>query len=246
MKYMIPVIMVLCHFIVLTVLTARETKDAVSKHLLVDTKCSRCHTLKRVFIMPRPAEAWKNIVEEMRDKNPEWITSEEAQQIISEIVSILPERIRAATSERKDYEDARLLFVDRCTSCHSINRILLKDKTTGEWRETVDRMQSEASEYITKEDASRITQFLSERADVLKEDAGGNIFVAKCLICHPGEQILLETHDRDGWEKIVKKMQVITRDTLPSARFGYEEAKLVVDLLVKTQGPKTNNNSTQP
>lgn len=225
---------------------AQETKDAVSKPLLVDIKCSRCHTLKRVFIMPRPVEIWKNIVEEMRNKNPEWITPEEAQQIFSEIVSVLPERIRMATSERKDYEDVRLLFVDRCAACHSINRILLKDKTAEEWKETVERMRSEASEYITREDADRIARFLSERADVLKEDAGSNIFVAKCLICHPGEQILLETHDRDGWEKIIKKMQLIARDTLPFAKFSYEESKLVVDLLVKTQGPKTKNSSAQP
>jgi len=38
-------------------------------------------------------------------------------------------------------------------------------------------------------------------------------------------------------------MQNIARDTFPMARFGNEEAALVVDLLVKTQGPKTHTGS---
>ncbi len=33
-------------------------------------------------------------------------------------------------------------------------------------------------------------------------------------------------------------MRAIARDNLPMARFGNEEAKMIVDLLVKTQGPK--------
>ncbi|MFQ5956298.1 MAG: hypothetical protein ACE5KK_00815 [Candidatus Brocadiales bacterium] len=239
-RYPLLGMMLLCYFVTSATLAAQDTIDLTRKPILVDVKCSRCHTLKRVFVVPRPVDEWRDVVEEMMDKNPQWISPEEAKQIVSEIVGTWPERVQAMTSERQEYEDARLLFVDRCTLCHSINRILLKDKTAEEWRETVERMRSEAEEYITTKDAERIAHFLSERAHVLKEDVGGTIFVAKCLICHPGERILLETHDRAGWERIVKEMQDIARDTLPMARFGHEDAELVVDLLVKTQGPKTS------
>ena len=233
-------IVLFCHFVLPAALASQSPTGGP---LLVDVKCSKCHTLKRVFITPRPVEEWRDVVEEMMDKNLAWISPEEAQQIVNDIINTWPERVQAITSERKSYEDARFLFVDRCTLCHSINRILLKDKTPEEWKETVERMRLDAGGYITEEDAERIARFLSERVDVLKEDAGGNIFVAKCLICHPGEQILMETHDKAGWEEIVKKMQNLARDTFPMARFGNEEAALVVDLLVKTQGPKTRTGS---
>lgn len=236
-RYLLLVAVLLCHFVPPA---AQASPTPAGRPLLIDVKCSKCHTLKRVFITPRSVEEWRDIVEEMMDKNQQWISPEEAQQIVDEIINTWPERVQALTGERKYYEDSRFLFIDRCTLCHSVNRILLKNKTAEEWKETVERMRSEAGDYITREDAERIARFLSERADVLKEDAGGNIFVAKCLICHPGEQILLETHDKAGWEEIVKKMQNIARDTFPMARFGNEEAKLVVELLVKTQGPKTS------
>ena len=227
---------VLICFSTSTLTTAQAQTNSTSQSSLVDIKCSKCHTLKRIFVMFRPVEEWRTIVQEMMNKNPQWIRQEEIQMIINEIVKISPERIQATITEKKNYEDARFLFVDRCSICHSINRVLIKNKMAEEWQETVERMRSEAYEYIKKEDAERITHFLIERIDLLREDAGGRIFVAKCLICHPGEQILLETHDRPGWEKIVEKMQTISRDTLLQVRLNHEEVKLVVELLVKTQG----------
>lgn len=235
-RYLLPGAVLLCGFLMPVALASHTP---AGRPVLVDVKCSRCHTLKRVFITPRPVEEWRDVVEEMMDKNPRWISPEEAQQIVDEIMNTWPERVRTMAGERRRYEDARFLFIDRCTLCHSINRILLKNKTAEEWAETVERMRSGAGDYITEEDAERIARFLSERADVLKEDLGGNIFVAKCLICHPGEQILLETHDKAGWQEIVRKMQGIAQDTLPAAVINDEEAELVVDLLVKTQGLKT-------
>lgn len=230
--------MFLYHFIISDGLMAQGPAGSANSTHLVDVKCSKCHTLKRVFLMPRSESEWRDVVEEMMDKNPEWISPEEAQHIIGEILTTWSERAEATIRERREYEDARFLFIDRCTLCHSINRVLLKDKTAEEWKKTVEKMRSGAKEYITEEDAERIANFLSERGEILKEDAGATIFVARCLICHPGERILLETHTRTGWEKIVKEMQKIARDTLPTAGFGPDEVKLVVDLLVKTQGPK--------
>lgn len=241
--YSIFLIVLAYHFISPATLVAQGAGDTPKKPLLVDAKCSKCHTLKRVFIMPKPENEWRNTVQKMMDKNPEWISPEEAEQILSEIISVWPERVGAAIRERREYEDERFLFVDRCATCHSVNRMLLTDKTPTEWRGTVERMRWEDPQYITEKDAERITAFLSKWAEIMKEDAGGSVFVSKCIICHPGERILLETHDRAGWEEIVTDMQKIARNRLPAARFGNNEANMVIDLLVKTQGPKTGSGS---
>ena len=221
-----------------------ETVANKDKSLLVDTKCSKCHTLNRVFIHARTEEEWHTVIGEMMAKIPGWIGPEDAEQIFIEIITNRQERVKEITAERKDYIDNRLLFLDRCAICHPVNRILKENRSPEEWCETVERMRSEAGDYITAEDATRIAAFLSERSDVLKEDAGSELFVAKCLVCHPpGEKILLERHNKMEWEEIVKDRQQFARNATPRIRIGNEDAAAIVELLIKTQGPEPDRSS---
>ena len=229
---------------VMTEIIATETAANKNKPLLVDTKCSKCHTLNRVFIHARTEEEWHTVIGKMMAKIPGWIGPEDAEQIFIEIITNRQERVKEITAGRKDYTDNRLLFLDRCIMCHPANRILKKNRSSEEWKETVERMRSEAGEYITEEDATRIAAFLSERSGVLKEDAGSELFVTKCLVCHPpGEKILLERHNKMEWEEIVKDRQQFARDATPRIRIGNEDAAAIVELLVKTQGPEPDRSS---
>ncbi len=209
-----------------------------SKPPLVDIKCSKCHTLKRVFIMCKTKDEWRDIIEKMMKKSPEWIQPNEAEQIFKEILALRPERVHAICNERKDYEDLRFLFVDRCTLCHNLNRVLLKDKTLEEWENTVERMRLEASDYISVEDAEKIISFLSERGETLKQDVGAQLLVTKCMTCHPGEQILLETHNHAEWNTIVRRCKEKSYQAFKTGWLNQHEVELIVDLLVKTQGTK--------
>ncbi|MDI6761295.1 MAG: hypothetical protein QMD05_10760 [Candidatus Brocadiaceae bacterium] len=213
-----------------------------NKGYLVDIKCSKCHTLRRVFIMCKSESEWRVTIEKMMNKNQEWIQPAEAEQILKEILISRAERVHAMCQERKDYEDARFLFVDRCTLCHNINRILYQDKTPEEWKETVERMCTEAMGYITSEDSERIARFLLERAEILREDAGSKLFLDKCMNCHPGEQILLETHNRKEWRKILRNCSEIAAKTFKTSWLHPYEVELIVDILVKTQGFSVQNN----
>ncbi len=224
----------------MTKIIATETAANKKKPLLVDTKCSKCHTIKRVFIHARTEEEWHNVIDKMMAKVPGWIGPEDAKQIFVEINTNWNEQVQKMTREREDYADNRLLFLDRCIMCHPANRILHENRSPEEWNETVERMRSEAGDYITEEDASRIAAFLSERSEVLKEDAGSELFVAKCLVCHPpGEEILLQRHNRAEWKKIVKDRRQFAKNATPRIRIGTEDVALIVELLVKTQGPES-------
>jgi len=220
---------------------AFATEEVVNKNksLLVDTKCSKCHTIKRVFIHARTEKEWNSVIDKMMSKVPGWISPGDAKQVFTEIITHWQERVQEMTAERKDFADNRLLFLDRCIMCHPANRILKENRSAEEWQETVERMRSEAGEYITEGDASRIAAFLSQRSDVLKEDVGSELFVAKCLVCHPpGEKILLERHNRMEWEEIVKDRQQFAKKATTRIRIGAEDATAIVELLVKTQGPE--------
>lgn len=229
---------------VVTEIIATETVANKNKSLLVDTKCSKCHTINRIFIHARTEKEWHSVIDKMMAKIPGWIGPEDAKQIFTEIITNRQERVQEITAGRKDYADNRLLFLDRCTMCHPANRILKDNRSPEEWKETVERMRSEAGDYITEEDASRIAAFLSERSEVLKEDAGSELFVAKCLVCHPpGEKVLLARHNKAEWEEIVKDRQQFAKNATPRIRIGTEDAAVIVELLVKTQGPEADGSS---
>lgn len=64
----------------------------------------------------------------MMGKSPLWITAEEGAQIIDEIIGEKKDILVSTPIQKKQYTDVHLLFIDRCTGCHTINRILKQDK----------------------------------------------------------------------------------------------------------------------
>jgi antitoxin component of MazEF toxin-antitoxin module len=171
----------------------------------------------------------------MIEKSPLWITAEEGTQIVNEIVNGRKDTI-VATSQTKEYADVHLLFIDRCTRCHTINRILKQNKTREEWLETIQRMRENAPELFLDEDIPILTEYLAERGKIMRDDVAAQIVVEKCLICHEMGRILLERKSRRGWEDCVTVMRALAREKFQKDWFTSDEFRLIVDLLVETQG----------
>ncbi|MDR4498696.1 MAG: hypothetical protein MRK02_12380 [Candidatus Scalindua sp.] len=218
---------------------AEETFPYQSWQFSYESKCSKCHTLERVFTEPKNEDEWRVCVKRMMEKSPLWITPDEGEQIIAEILG-KKEGVVGSVPKRKRYDDARLLFIDRCTTCHPVNRIILTDKTKEEWEETVLRMRDNAPDLFLDEDISVITEYLTERAAVLRDDVAAEIMVEKCLICHEAGRILLERKSKSDWEKTVMDMRELAREGLKKDWFTHNEFKIIVNMLVKTQGIETD------
>ncbi len=60
--------------------------------------------------------------------------------------------------------------------------------------------------------------------------------VDKCLICHDGGRIFLERKSKREWKETVADMRFLVREKLKKDWFTHHESKIIVDLLVKTQG----------
>jgi len=202
---------------------------------LYEPKCSKCHTLERVFADPKTEDEWRICVNIMIQKSPLWITQEEGEQIIAEILGAKKDVV-GSFPKKKQYDDARLLFIDRCTKCHSMNRILLADKTPEEWNETVKRMRDNAPDLFLDEDLPVITEYLIKRGTIMRDDVAAKKVVDKCLICHDANRIFLERKTRRDWEETVADMRLLAREELKKDWFTHHEFKVIVDLLVKTQG----------
>ncbi len=209
---------------------------------LYEPKCSKCHPLDRIFADTKTEEEWRICITRMIEKSPLWITPEEGKQIITEILGARKDVV-GAFPEKKKYADARLLFIDRCTTCHSVNRILLADKTAEEWKETVGRMRDNAPELFLDEDLPVIIEYLTERATIVRDDVAAQKIVDKCLICHDGGRIFLERKSRRDWKETVADMSLLVREELKKDWFTHHESKIIVDLLVKTQGIKPEDSA---
>jgi hypothetical protein len=219
----------------------QETKEPFpyeSWHFLYEPKCSKCHTLKRIFTEPKTEAEWRTCVARMIQKSPAWITPEEGEQIIAEILGNKKDLI-GSFPKKKKYDDARLLFIDRCTMCHSVNRILVANKTREEWKETVVRMRDNAPDLFLDEDLPVITDYLAERGTIMRDDIAAETMVDRCLICHDAGRIFLERKSRSDWEKTVADMRLLAREGFKKDWFTHDEFKIIVDLLVKTQGLAT-------
>ncbi|KAA0242484.1 MAG: hypothetical protein DYG83_05500 [Candidatus Brocadia sp. AMX2] len=206
-----------------------------ASQFLYEEKCSKCHTLERVFAEPKTKNEWRICITRMMGKNPLWITAEEGALIIDEIVNGRKDTI-VATSQTKKYADVQVLFIDRCTRCHTVNRVLKQNKTREEWQETILRMRDNAPELFLDEDIPILTEYLTERGKMMRDDVAAQIMVEKCLVCHEVGRILLERKSRKGWEDCVVDMRVLARQKFQKDWFSSDEFNLIVDLLVKTQG----------
>jgi len=220
----------------------QETKEEFQYkewRFLYEEKCSKCHTLERVFTEPKTENEWRICITRMMNKNKLWITEEEGAQIIDEIIGKRKDII-ASVPQKKKYADAQLLFIDRCTKCHTVSRILDKNKTREEWVETIIRMRDNAPELFFDEDIPVIADFLTERGNIIRDDIAAQIMEEKCLVCHEAGRILLERKSRKDWEKCVADMRIQARQDLKKDWFTKDEFNLIVNLLVKTQGIRGN------
>lgn len=206
-----------------------------TRKFLYEEKCSKCHALERVFAEPKTENEWRICITRMMRKNSLWITPEESAQIIDEILGTKQDVI-TTSPQSKRYDNTRLLFVDRCTKCHTVTQILNKNKTQEEWKETILRMRDNAPELFMDEDIPILADYLTERGELMRDDVAATIMVDKCLICHEWGRILLEQKSKKDWERCVTDMRELARGTLKKDWFTYDEFKLIVDLLVKTQG----------
>ena len=202
---------------------------------LYESKCSKCHTLERVFAEPKTHDEWRLCVARMMEKSPSWITAEEGEQILSEILKTRDDAV-GTFPHKKKYDDARLLFVDRCTQCHSVNRILMARKNRGEWVRTILKMREKSPDSILVDDIPILAEYLTERGEIIREDHASEILVTKCMVCHQGGRILLARKSREEWEKTVVDMREHARKTFLEDWFHSSEFDIIVDLLVKTQG----------
>ncbi len=125
---------------------------------LFEAKCSRCHTLDRIYREKLTPQGRAHIAFRMREKDPTWISENEAKQIADFLAKLqLPERVEPVARQ-----DAATLFDVKCGACHTLERVFAKAPTAKEWKHIVSRMREKSPEWIKPEEADLILGYLSK------------------------------------------------------------------------------------
>jgi mono/diheme cytochrome c family protein len=98
-------------------------------------------------------------------------------------------------------------ILNQCTVCHGLSTALVKRVSEDEWRATVNRMVSEFSAPISRNDQTVIIQYLSNHYGEDKTVSIGQETVAKeCFRCHNDGMWKDVRTDHDGWTSVVYRM----------------------------------------
>jgi len=139
--------------------------------------------------------------------------------------------------------DADTLLQERCTVCHTRERIDQKragGATRAAWEATIDRMIGYGAQLNGQEREALIAHLsagaaMGEAAAPVFLD-GAALVEQRCTVCHTRARIDDEDEDRDGWTEIVDRM--ISR----GAQLSPDERLRVIDYLVATHGKDSDDN----
>jgi len=142
----------------------RETMNEDIGRQLVVKKCSKCHTLERIFRSFNDEEGWTRTVNRMALIDTPNIRDYNAKQIIFFLVKQQENRI----GEKEDLveeEIGRTLLDKKCILCHNLDRIYQAQKSEKEWLATVERMKQHARDpnFLSEKETKKIVDYLSTR-----------------------------------------------------------------------------------
>ncbi|MCI5146792.1 MAG: hypothetical protein D3923_15025 [Candidatus Electrothrix sp. AR3] len=133
---------------------------------LVTEKCIKCHTLERVFRSFKSEEEWTKTINRMAVIAAPNIRDFDAKQIIHYLVK---QQQRRQVVDPEFEEDNSLidtnLIEEKCTSCHTLDRINEAEKSRAEWKHTVDKMigYSDQMNFLNQKEQDAIIDLLTNR-----------------------------------------------------------------------------------
>lgn len=117
------------------------TIDTAQAAATMRERCSACHNLDRVVGARKDARGWLATVNRMREMPAAGISEDEVKTIVLFLASQSPQ---PPTEQGARFAVARALVNQRCSTCHSLDRVYKAAKTPAEWRDTVAEMISNA------------------------------------------------------------------------------------------------------
>jgi len=131
---------------------------------LTQKKCSKCHSLERVYRAFKSQEGWAATVNTMARIDAPNITRFHVKQVLNYLIEQQKTR-RKKTDAAPEVEIGKTLVAQKCSICHPLDRIFGAEKNSREWTATINRMITtmDDPDFLTKEEQAAILTFLSQK-----------------------------------------------------------------------------------
>ncbi|HIP38967.1 MAG TPA: hypothetical protein EYG88_06260 [Desulfocapsa sulfexigens] len=131
-------------------------------------KCSKCHSLERVYRAFKSDTIWAATINEMALLDSPNISTFDVKQVLNYLIE--QQKIRKTKRVVSPEEGiGKTLVSSKCSICHNLDRIFGASKDREEWTSTVGRMIATMNDpdFLSEQEKAAIVTFLSSR---LKKD----------------------------------------------------------------------------
>jgi mono/diheme cytochrome c family protein len=118
---------------------------------ILNRSCTSCHQMRQIEVQAMDSEEWLATINQMLDNGAEFSTIEQL---------ILLDYLVRNHGPIPD-GDGRELLLNRCTVCHSLDRVRAHQGTPALWQDAVQTMLNEGA-YLTDPEYAILVDYLTE------------------------------------------------------------------------------------
>ncbi|MCI5124300.1 MAG: hypothetical protein D3925_07450 [Candidatus Electrothrix sp. AR5] len=207
---------------------------------LMGRKCSKCHSLERVFLRSKDRKDWQQTVQRMAELDYPYISNVDVERITDYLVE--QQQRREKSTDRQ--KTGKNLVTRKCGICHELGRVFSANKSAQEWEKTIDNMIEllGVSNFLSPQEKSDIVMFLSSRQGSKMQSKPSSkakkieaLVARKCSAgCHALDRVLRVEKDFQQWRETVENMEAMTGDP----KFLSEQEKdIIIDWLLYRKQP---------
>lgn len=190
---------------------------------LFEKRCAACHKLPD--LSQPPPIGWAEQLELMAPLAR--LKENQKQEVLDYLLSHSQQAAMDAS-----LDENRLLFEEKCSRCHTVDRVLISPLRGESLRHVVNRMQGRSgTDWLSDREVEQVLAYLSEAsreavpfASLSSDSTPSEIFAARCSACHTLERIFLklgeDTNAADFWSHTVSRMRGKAPQWLSEAEAG--------------------------
>jgi cytochrome c2 len=210
-------------------------RSIASDQNLMEKRCSKCHSLERIFLRSKDRKDWQQTVQRMAELDYPYISNVDVERITDYLID-QQQRREKSTDGRKTGKN---LVSRKCGICHDLARVFGANKTMPEWEETIDNMIEllGVSSFLSPQEKIDIVMFLSSRQGSKIQSKPSSkakrveaLVARKCSAgCHALDRVLRVEKNQQQWRATVENMEAMTGDPTFLSK---QEKDIIIDWLL--------------
>lgn len=140
-----------------------ELLDESLGRQVVNQRCSKCHTLERIYRAFKSEEGWTTTINRMVERDPS-ISDFDIKQAIYFLTNRQNKMVKDDQAKLQKAIGMSIMET-KCSVCHNLDRIIQADKDQEQWQSTIDRMIKNSGDpgYLSEQEKEELLNYLLSR-----------------------------------------------------------------------------------